>query len=753
MTTIHVHNVVRSSSDRSPFRGSYRVIFINHRVDSIWLIQIERADGLPIQYHARPRCYSLKAIESLSRQLLVQICSDAVPVQWLQSDTQIQRKYERSGADGECSQLRLRRKRWEIIEPIIRAYTVSDLLERRMYHPVVWSRAQALGVSVKKVAALVHLYWAGGAHANSLLPCYHRSGAPGKIRDQKAKMGRGNVAVQNAKTEFRGFRISKGDREQLQFGWQTFNGPNRTVRSAYLRTMEVFYREGEREEEGRQIAILKPTHERPSLRQFRYWGAQGQAMQAAFYLQMSKGDFEKNHRPLPGTSRDGIQAVGQLAYCDATTNDVNLMSVVSRLRPVGTANRIMIVDAYSGLWAGIYCGFDAPSARTALLAAANAALDKVDFCARFDIKISSDMWPAVGFSRYLGDNGEFRCEACIEAMTGLGSVLEFAPVGRADLKGPVETSHNVLHSRLDHKLDGTTFGRESKRGEDRPAMLGSLTYFEYMRHLIFHILHHNNRVRCEHLLTTEMRRDGVEPTRSTIFRWCVENGYLSGPPPSTDLVRAHLLPALPAILTGSGVFLMRPDRGRKVELVHEARFVGEVLVEKGLMLKARRNHTSIEVRGDPEDMRRVWLVHDGVHELHNVSLDPLQVKEWTLRDHLAVMDQDALGRHVAQTEYDQAESNLDTRMFADLDRAKLEKTAELERLAVRPSKKARVSDIRRNREAEKALLRSGGGVKKQHRGGVGRIEHGKETKQPSATHPLSPSQELLRKFRQKWRRQ
>jgi putative transposase len=752
MNYILANHVLRASSSRAPFDGSYRVILVSRQSDRVWLIQLSRSDQRNICYHRGPRYYSLREIELLVRQSLVDVTEGTIPPEWLLSDAQIQKRYGRSPDAAKCSQLERRDRRWGVIEPITRSYTTFDLLERGRYRQAVAQRARELEVSVKKVAALLHLYWAGAGNMNSLMPRYHNSGAPGKFRVQRKKLGRPNVAVRNSMPELEGFQISEEDREKLRFGWETFVRPGVTVVSAYRRTMEVFYRAGTSAEGDSQVAIFKPAHERPTLRQFRYWGSGGDATKSASYLQLRAGEFEKNHRALPGTARDGVSAVGQVAFCDATPNDLYLVSAASRIRPVGTAHRILIVDAYTGLWPGLYCGFEPPSAETALMAVANAALDKVDFCARFGIEITSDMWPAVSFSRYLCDNGEFRSEASIRAIAGFGSTLEFAPVGRADLKGPVESDHHVLHARLDHKLDGTTQGRRRGRGEDHPALAAALTYFEYMRHLILRILHHNNRERCEHLLTTEMRRDGVVPTRINIYRWCVENGYIAGAPPSPDVVRAHLLPTLPAVLTASGIYLTRPDRGRRVEIVSNARFVGDVLLREGLMMRARARHEHLEVRGDPQDMSHVWLVRDGIHELRNVSHDPQAVREWTLADHLAVQDSDALAAHLAKGDSDQDESNLDSVMFADLDKAKREKQLELERQARRPSKSARVAGIRRNRNDEKDRMRSansqaGSDIVKSAVNETTSVQPKMETS--SYGDSTSPTFELLRRFRPK----
>jgi putative transposase len=708
---IQANHLLRSASARAPFTGTHRVVLVSAKTDRLWTIPLARADRRAVSYQRKPQCYSIRAVEVLVRQLLIEVIEDAVPAEWLRSDTQIQARYGRSVAR-RCSQLARRDARWEIIEPIVSRHTLFDLLECGMYQRVVSARAEELGIRVKNVAGILHLYWAGGLNVNALLPRFHNSGARGQIRHQRKKLGRPNIAVRSSMPELEGFRIADEDRQYLRFGWETFLRRGKTVQSAYLRTMEAFYRAETAPEQGTQVPILRAAHERPTLRQFRYWGSGGDALRSAKFFQLATGDFERNFRALPGTSRDGISAVGQLAYCDATSNDLHLVSAVSRIRPVGTLSRIKIVDGFIGLWAGIYCGFDAPSAKTALMAVANAATDKVDFCARFDVEISTEMWPAISFVRYLGDNGEFRSEPCKESISCIGSTLEFAPTGRADDKAPVETSHHQLHARLDHKVEGTTCGKPRGRGQDHPARHAVLTYFEYMRHLILRIVHYNNHERCEQLLTTEMRRDGVRPTRTSIYQWCVENGYIAGAPPSSDVLRAHLLPSLPAVLTGSGVYLLRPDCGRKIELIHGARFVGDVLLKAGLMLRARGRHERIDVRGDPEDLRRIWLILEGVHELKNVSLDPLAVREWTLSDHLSVQNGDALDKHLARGELEQSESALDCALFANIEKAKKEKQLELDRQEKPLSKKQRSADIRQNRSNEREHMLTGGGVPK-----------------------------------------
>lgn len=703
MNSIHLNCLIRLSHGASSAGGVFRIIHANPSIDRLWAIKVSNPDGSSVSYCRRPYDFSILAVESMLSESLAELVADETPKLWLMSDGQINSRYGNRGDGSQCAQLVRRDRDWRLIEGLVKNYTLHELLERGLYRGLIHQRALEVGCRPKSVASALHRFWAGSCNKNALLPRFDRCGGAGKTRKQEKKLGRPNVFVRQHMFDRAGYCLREEDRSQLAFGWENYVRPGVTVQSAYLRTMEVFYRQPDESPSAGVAPILKEPHDRPTIRQFRYWGSRGDSERSAVRLQMDQGDFERVHRALHGTARDGVDCVGQLAYCDATTNDVHLLSAISRTRVVGTAHRIVIVDTVTGLIAGLNCGFDAPSAQTALSAVANAALDKVDFCARFGIGIVSEDWPAIAFLRYLSDNGELRNQQSIDSIPGIGGTLEFVPVFRPELKSIVESIHHVLHKKLDHKLLGTTRGQLRKRGQRHPALSACLTYFEYMRLLIRRILHYNNEERVPQLLTTEMRRDGVVPTRLNMYRWCQQNGYGAAVPPSADMVRAHLLPVLPAVLTGRGIFLLRTDRGAKAEHIKGARFVGSVLKERGMMELARRNHVRIDVHGDPQDLRRVWLVLDGVHELLNVAADPLATREWTIKDHLSVQDEDLLDSNLHIGKGTQREVELDTEMFADVADAQLAKRAETGRQGSRVPIHKQIADMRANRRAERKL--------------------------------------------------
>jgi hypothetical protein len=142
--------------------------------------------------------------------------------------------------------------------------------------------------------------------------------------------------------------------------------------------MWAFYTERFEIQDGCQVPILLHTDLRPTPAQFETWGRAGDRHLIASRIQLGEIDWAKKNRGISGSATDGIVAVGMEAVCDTTTNDAYLKSVTSRLKTVGPVNRLLITESRSNLIIGLHCSFDAPSARTFLLAVAHGASSKVE---------------------------------------------------------------------------------------------------------------------------------------------------------------------------------------------------------------------------------------------------------------------------------------------------------------------------------------------------------------------------------------
>ncbi|NNF46956.1 MAG: hypothetical protein HKN69_09305 [Desulfofustis sp.] len=420
-------------------------------------------------------------------------------------------------------------------------------------------------------------------------------------------------------------------------------------------------------------------------------------------------EWEKKYRARCGTTLDHIRAVGQTAVCDWTSNDVHLVSRTSRLRPIGYSGRLFIHDAFSDIICGLHTGLEAASQWVALQAVLSGATSQVAYFARHGVEIEEDDCPAIFFSKYLVDNGEFRTAKAIEILTSLQSGLEFTRVGRADMKGRSEAGHRTIHKRAGHKMTGTTRGRQRQRGQSNPAELACWMSHEFTRILLKTIRYVNREQRVpefmdKHPFRTAMKQDGVTPTRKAIYQWGVANGLVASPPFDEDHLRTRLLPQFRASVHSDGVYLIRPDRGRKIDRVRGHRFIGPRALEYGWLERARRDGPFfIDVHLDHNRLDCIWHADEnGIAELRNQSNDVPMVMTGVLAETLAIQDEDVVDEDIARDQTDQARAEHTAAVAAADELHKRQKLKEIADAEEKVTKKGLSSNVRENRQSEMA---------------------------------------------------
>ncbi len=723
---------VSTGSDSMIERPTFRIIHKNHAQNMVWVIRLPVA-GDGVRHVRAPTSLACSDLAKLLIDKKIARIELTPPAIFLLSDDEIRAKY--SNKDGSCTIIDRRNERYAILERLINSYSTGEILERGLVTLWVKEQEELTKRSRAKLYDDLHSYWAGNFSKNALIPDYWRSGGAGKERKQKTKLGRPNAKARADVNANKGYFLSDDDKEKLSFGWRYYLNQGRTRSQAYLETMGAFYSERWESQNGIQMPILLPSDLRPTQAQFERWGPAGDPRLTASRIQLGEIDWAKKYRGISGSAEDGLPSVGMLAVCDTTTNDAYLKSVTSRLKTVGPVNRLLITESKSNLIIGLHCGFDAPSARTFLLAVAHGASSKVDFCARFGVTITEDEWPACATRTYLGDNGEYRNDFSRRALDQFGSSIDNIPSGQPQFNGVAESKHHVLHARLDHQLDGTTFGQPRRRGRPHPAINACVNYFEYMRELIREILYHNNEEKVPHLLDAEMRRAQVVPTRISIYRWLVERGYVSDFVPDIATLRAHLYPCVPATLTESGVYLLREDQGERSERIQNARYMGDCLIELGLLEQARRKgNRRITVRCNPTDPRSVWFQTErGLAELRNIHSDPILYNQATLADLVAIKDEDKIIELESRGRDEQNRIAIVTSRQAMLSQAQAEKQGELSALAKPMSKADHYCEINKNRQDEAAWLAthlSQSSSQETPSGPMSAIEHNKAQSRP-----------------------
>ena len=103
--------------------------------------------------------------------------------------------------------------------------------------------------------------------------------------------------------------------------------------------------------------------------------------------------FALNNRPILGKSDFGIMGPGAKYQIDATIGDIYLVSRFNRNEIIGRPVIYFIIDTFSRMIAGMYVGLEGPSWAGAMMALANAAADKVKYCAEYGVSIADEEWP------------------------------------------------------------------------------------------------------------------------------------------------------------------------------------------------------------------------------------------------------------------------------------------------------------------------------------------------------------------------
>lgn len=119
-----------------------------------------------------------------------------------------------------------------------------------------------------------------------------------------------------------------------------------------------------------------------------------------------------------------------------------------------------------------------------------------------------------------------------------------------------------------------------------------------------------------------------------------------------------MLPTFDATLTSRGIFLHRPDRGRKKEFLLGCHFVGDYLARSGMLASAQNHVLPVRINMDPNDLTVAWLpTRDGLQRLDNLHRNDLLVARGSIEEVCVIQDSDALVQLKERTEQDQRDSD------------------------------------------------------------------------------------------------
>ncbi len=286
-------------------------------------------------------------------------------------------------------------------------------------------------------------------------------------------------------------------------------------------------------------------------------------------------NYQRNHRQLGGSAVMWKHRIGSYQM-DATQADIYLVSSFDRSLIIGRPYIYLAVDTVTELIAGIYVGLE--SGETAVMAClANAAADKVAYCAAYGIEIDAMQWPSRGVpAEIITDKGrEFEGKQIDAICARYGMERESLPPFRPDQKGLVEKSFDLLQNRYKSLLRGK--GVIEPDAQERWSVdyrsQAALTLEMYTQLVIRIVLYLNGRPLKNYPATSEMLREHIALTPIGIWHWLCGRGCSALLQVDQQEVYCMSLPRKEAKVTRHGIVCngftyINPDLRRLLEKMY-----------------------------------------------------------------------------------------------------------------------------------------------------------------------------------------
>lgn len=721
-TALRPMDILINALDSNSINGPTRILDIelNSTESMIWLIDCERTQKLNTArrkaYVCNPYCLPLSEIEqeiNTGKLLVVKnhtsgklLIKDSDRLRLCKSDNQRKAIFRN---------LSHRDLHFETIKPLICLpesnipQRVSKIMRDSETPSRIRDRAKETGHSYSTLRNWMNKYWSGGCQKNALLAGYEgRCGNPGKEKKQSKKLGRSPRLYRSGNWSTRGYPINEIDKQKLSHGFSLIT-KELPPKDAYLLTCAAYWAQHEITDAGDIRPVLYSKEMRPSFDQFMRWGAR---LHGKTVRQKILGDtkWQQERKTTGGSEQDSLVAVGQQGMFDGTSPDVYLVSSRNRLKKLPPFTRLVLKEGRTGIIYGIYCGWEPPSPKTALLAILHGALeDKREWANRFGVEIDEDSIPGLLPRQILADNGELKGHEPTEFENQFGIGISYTRANYGSDKGGIESDHHKIHSHLDHRLPGSTHGKPSSRGQPHAALNALWNYSEYMRELIKWIIWHNTVEEVPDLAPEEMLllQADIRPTRINIYRWLSERGLNVCLNVNYEHLRAFTLQDVEAVITRNGIRLIGKIHGHKTKLFR-LRYTSKHLSETGLLTQVKLTGKEIptRVKLNPTDLSQAWLpTPNGMIQVLHSSRDQLINKNFVLNEWISYCEEQTLISDMAKKDVEQHRADFVLRNQAVTISAKAELNAEIASLKKKPSRASIIANLDAHRREEIELLR------------------------------------------------
>lgn len=555
---------------------TYRILWIDPSYTLTYVIDVNYSNALPF-------ILQIKAIEQKLS------CSEYT----IQEDMRVLLKRKPTEKDIEH-----RDKNWRVIKDLI--HLVPDIYQESRRKKLIVEVMDKYHIkSHKTLYKYLRKYWQRGMIKDSLFPDYalnkaeikyiKKTGRPNKKGEQ------GIIITAEIKSHFatsiKKYYLST-KKPSLTFAFKMMT-------SDYF-TKFVYY-----DDSGNKKLVLKPENERPTLRQYRHWFNNEYNNDEVTKKRVGLKKFEQNFREVLGSSTAETEGPGDIYQIDATPSNVYL---VNRFNPnwiVGRPTTYFIVDVYTHLITGLYVGLENASWKAMMSAILNSCMDKTEYCKKFGINISKEMWPSMHLpSNFIGDRGELASQGVNHLIEGLGPNISNTPPYRPDWKGIVEKLFDTSQEKIKPFLPGYVHQDFGERGSKDYRLEASLNIEDYTQILIRFILFYNhNFYMKDYVRSTEQIRDNVQPIPIKLWEWGVKNAAGKLHKHEINKIKFYLLPRDKATITEKGI--------RYKKMFYTTRKA----IDEQWFSRARQNGTrKVEFSYDPRNMDIIYL-HSNDEEL------------------------------------------------------------------------------------------------------------------------------------------
>lgn len=591
--------------------------------------------------------------------------------------------------------IRYRDTAWNLVSPFIENHD-NDLFDPWKRGPLITELAKNSGQRKSKIYFLLRRYWQRGQMANALLADFHSCGAPGKerlapsSRHAEYKTRDGTAKIGNKR---RGVRVTGEIKSKFTRAIKLFfhTRKKRGLKSTFELAILKFFNNGYEVKNGIRVPILPPATELPTYRQFAYWHRKYKKTKGEIIAREGEQAYNLRHRPVLGESTSKSFGPGSIYQIDATIGDAYLVSSLNRNWIIGRPVIYFVIDVFSRMVVGLYIGLEGPNWVGAMMALANAMTDKLDFCREHDIPDSEILWPCHHLCNELvADRGELLSPKANNLVRGLGIRVLNTGSCRGDWKGIVEQHIDLANEKTIHWVPGAV--RWPRQWAERDYRLDAvLTLQEFRKLIILSTIDYNLNHRLHsYPMDRHMISQDIKPYAICLWHYGMQR---FGDPRtrSSDIVKLNLLPTADAKVTHFGI--------RFHGLFYEC----DLALREGWFERPTRKNWYTKVVFDPRDPRTIYLPLNRGQKFESCHLTK-RSRTFAECDLYEIDDFWAIGaRKKGEAQIPDIQSSAYYQAQAQKIISEAQKITK-ESLSSE-SNSARLRNIRKNRQEEKATLR------------------------------------------------